>query len=554
MFSRQANASYVLPHARSLPNMTYEPSLIIANLVREKAATTPDLDVLTFEDEGQSVSRTYSELWRNGQRIAAALRERGMQAGDRFALVLQNHPEFVEAMVASAILGTVFVPIDCRTRRDRLAHMLRDSGCSGAISGNYALPELLSCVAAVPSLQWVLVVGEEMADFAAQHTRIDALADVLPKTVRDLPIATISAMAPMQIMYTSGTTGDPRGIMVRHARFGGMGATGETVFGYRDEDRPYTGLSLTHGNAQFATLSPALHMGLRAVFSRRFTKSRLWEVIRKYGCTTFTLLGGMATAIYCEPAKPEDADNPVRFVISAGMPKVLWEDFARRFDIQILELYAAMEGGLTINPIGIGPIGSCGRVPPNLHAKIVDELGRDVPPNTPGEIWFRPADGSPAVVDYFNNPRASAEKTEGGWLHSGDVVIMDEKGWVFFQHRKGGGIRHNGDFINQAYLEKAIAEHPGVADVAVFGVPAASGAPGEKDVVAAVVPIEGSALDPESIFAWCRRRLEANMVPSFLMAVVELPKTASEKVQPRFLIERFHNRDARVYAENEGVS
>src|SRR5664279_2862748 len=136
-------------------------------------------------------------------------------------------------------------------------------------------------------------------------------------------------------MYTSGTTADPKGVMIRHGRFVLSGRMGEQVFRYRHGDRPYTGLSLTHGNAQFVTMSPSLRMGLRAVFSRRFTKSRLWTVMRHYGCTTFSLLGGMATAIYSEPARPDDADNPVRFVVSAGMPKVIWEEFERRFGLEI---------------------------------------------------------------------------------------------------------------------------------------------------------------------------------------------------------------------------
>ncbi|MCX7171781.1 MAG: AMP-binding protein [Proteobacteria bacterium] len=523
--------------------------LIIANLVARRALSDPDRDVLIFEDGGVEEIRTYRQLWQNAQRVAAALQAQGVRQGDRFALLMQNHPEFVEAMIASAILGSVFVPIDPRTRGDKLAYLLRDAGCQGVICGDNALANLLECAAAVPSLRWLFCIGDAAAR-ESSRLPLHSLSEVLARSgVPDLPVATRSDLDPMQILYTSGTTGDPKGIVIRHARFAFVAKQGELVLGYRASDRLYTGLSLTHGNAQFVTLAPGLYMGLRTVISRKFTKSRLWQIVRRYGCTTFSLLGGMVTAIYGEPLRDDDADNPVRFVVSAGMPKAIWEDFAKRFNVQIFEFYGAVEGGMTINPVGEGPIGSCGRVAPGLVAKVVDEQGDEVAPNTPGEILFRPADGSAAAVEYFNNPTASAVKTEGGWLHSGDVVTMDEQGWIFFQYRKGGGLRHNGEFINPAFLEKAIAEHPQVSDVAVFGVPAVSGAPGEMDIVAAVVAADPRQFDPHDLFDWCRKRVEANTVPGFIQVVAELPKTASEKVQPRFLKQMFMEGTTPIYRE-----
>jgi crotonobetaine/carnitine-CoA ligase len=290
-------------------------------------------------------------------------------------------------------------------------------------------------------------------------------------------------------------------------------------------------------------------MGLRAVFSRRFTKSKLWDICRRYGCTTISMLGGMATAIYSEPARPDDADNPVRMVVDAGMPGALFEPFERRFAVRIFEWYGAIEGGLAYRPIGEGPLGSFGRPVPGLEMRIVDEQGRECPPGVTGEIVSRPATGEAATVEYFGNEKASREKTAGGWLHSGDMGHRDAEGWLFFDYRQGGGIRHNGDFVNTGFVEKVIAEHPAVSDVFVYGVPAASGAPGEKDVVAAVVPAPGARLDPREVFAVCRRNLEPNFVPSYLQVVDEIPKTISEKPQERFLLERFAPGAPGVFAQ-----
>lgn len=527
----------------------------IANLVRDRAEVMPDLDVLTFEHEGLVEARTYAQLWENGRRLAGALADLGLARGDRFALLLRNHPEFVEGMVASAILGTIFVPIDPRTKGEKLAFLLRHSACRGAICGDYAVEAALDSAASVPDLRWLLVVGDAATVPArAGAPAVHGLEDVLAGTVPDLPVSVTSETDPMQIMYTSGTTGDPKGVIVRHARFAAVSGHGEAVFAYRPGDRPYTGLSLTHGNAQFVTLAPSLNMGLRAVLSRRFTKSRLWDLAREHGCTSFTLLGGMATAIYSEPPRPDDADNPVRHVISAGMPGPIWWEFSERFGVAILEFYAAVEGGMTINPIGEGPIGSCGRVVPGLEARVVDPDGNDIPPGSPGEIWFRPADGSAPVVEYFDDLEASRRKIEGGWLRSGDVVRMDDDGWVFFEHRVGGEIRRNGEFVPPEFVAKAIAEHESIDDVCVYGIPASSGAAGEKDVVAAVVPVDAAAFEPEAVFAWCAQRLEPNMVPSLLQVVAEVPKTASEKPQERFLIKLLAEEPERVFRQESATT
>jgi len=182
--------------------------------------------------------------------------------------------------------------------------------------------------------------------------------------------------------------------------------------------------------------------------------------------------------------------------------------------------------------------------------KILDDDDVECPPGVSGEICSRPAGGGSAEVEYHDNPEASAAKTRGGWLRSGDIGHTDEQGWFFFDYRKGGGLRKNGDFVNPSYVEKILAEHPQVGDVFVYGVPAASGAPGEKDVVAAITPIDPDRLDPESIFDACRAGLEPNFVPSYLQVVDEIPKTASEKPQERFLLDAFAPHADGVYTRS----
>ena len=508
---------------------------MLAEHIRSASERGEDRELLTFvhiDGAGQfrEETRSYRSLWDNGQRLAAWLRDRGMQRGDAFAIVMQNHPEFVDLMVASAILGTVFVPIDPRTRGDKLKYMLDFAECRGAFVADHALSEVETVWAGRNN--WIATLGADGQSHAAIET---ILATDLPSPA--LPIASTDLSAPMQILYTSGTTGDPKAIVSSYGRYA-IAATLPAVFGLTQDDCIYTGLSLTHANAQVVSLGMILYAGIRGVISRRFTKSRLWDITRHYGCTFFNLLGGMTTAIYAEPPQADDADNPVRLILSAGMPAAIWEDFARRFGVQLFEFYGAAEGGLTFNPTGIGPIGSCGQAPPSLQLAILDENGQPCPPGQAGEICFRNADGSCPEMAYLKNAEATAEKLAGGWLHMGDIGHVDEDGWLFFHYRMGGGIRKNGDFINTAFVEKALSEIDAVADAFVYGAAIRPGlAPGEKEVVAAVVPRDAAGFDPAAIFMACRAKLDANSVPDYLQVVSEIPKTASEKPQERFLLD-----------------
>jgi crotonobetaine/carnitine-CoA ligase len=534
--------------------------LILANLISEKCTTNPHLDALTFvnitnEETFSEEVRTYQELWDNAQHIACALLEEGMSAGQRFGLLMQNHPEFVDAMVGASITNTVYVPIDARTKGEKLCYMIDFAECKGVVVADYALDNLLEVISELPKLEWVWVLDSgqkhELAAASKQIKSLRKLSDIYQGTIPTIEVMATNPDDPMQLLYTSGTTGDPKAIIAPHSRFGGNATMG-SLFGFQAGDRPYTGLSLTHANAQMITMGMGLYMELRTVISRKFTKKHFWDITRYYGCTSFNLLGGMTTAIYSEASRPNDRDNPIRFVLSAGMPKNIWADFSKRFDIDIFEFYGAAEGGITINSPNSGPIGSIGKPLPIMEARILDENEHQCPPNQPGEICFRTIEGNPIAVKYFKNAKASEEKTAGGWLRMGDVGYVDENGWYYFLHRKGGGIRRNGEFIDAAEIEKVLSQHDAIDDVFVYGVDAESGAIGEKDIIAAVVVNKGAAIVKnktaithisKDLFKLCRDKLESNSVPSFLQFVDEIPKTASEKPQERFLLESFKKND-----------
>ncbi|MBV8440485.1 MAG: AMP-binding protein [Hyphomicrobiales bacterium] len=522
--------------------MSNRPETVFANLIANRAEETPDFDVVTFEGGGVRPDETlsYRDLWDNGLRLAQVLKDLGVKPGQRFALLMANHPEFVEAMTAASILGAAVVPIDPRARGEKLRFLLDKVECAGVLAADYALDNLEEVRPSLPRLAWIAAFAtDEGARPLADYRGVTDWAAIAPSSPPDLPILGEDPDSALELIFTSGTTGDPKGIVMTQRRYCETSLMANRLFGYGPDEKLYSGLSLTHANAQIITLGAALACKLRCVLSRRFTKSRLWNITRKYGATSFTLLGGMTTAVYAEPPRPDDSDNPVRHIVSAGMPAAIWKAFEQRFNVKILEFYGAAEGGLTFNYPGLGPVGSIGKPPPSLKHRIVDAHGNDVPRGSPGELLFRHANDAPFAVEYFGDAAASARKCADGWLHMGDVAHEDENGWLFFDYRKGAGIRRNGEFVNTAFIEKAIAESGLVDDVYVYGVASANQVPGEKDVVAALVPKDPSAFLAPRVFEICKDKLEANFVPSFLQVLTHIPKTASEKPLERFLIEAF---------------
>ncbi len=502
----------------------------------------PDRTALVFVNEdGSDEPITYTDIFENTNRMARLLLSAGIGPEDRVILLMKNHPEFIYVLFAALSIGAVAVPVDPRSRGHKLAFQITNTGARGIIVADQFVPHLTEIAGEIRTVPVVGVLYKP-------HHKVDRYPDfpdlntVLASLKADLPEETLpfDPGRPAQIIHTSGTTGDPKGVVLKADRFMIYAFMADLIWGYQPDDIPYTGLSLTHGNAQSVTLLPSLAKGLPAVIGERFTKSRIWDICRQYGCTTFSLLGGMMAGIYNEPARSDDGANPVRKVISAGTPRAIWEAFEERFQVRIHEWYAAVEGGLSHNPPGFGPVGSFGKPPEGmLEMKIVDEDDREVGPGERGELISRMLQGETEVT-YYGKEDASKEKTRGGWLRSGDICHRDEDGFFYFDFRKGGGLRRQGDFVQPDLVEKVIGEEASVSEVCVYGVPAASGAPGESDIVAALAPFPGRSVDLEAVKAACRAQLERNCLPSYFQLVDEIPKTVSEKPLDRLLKDDFH--------------
>ncbi len=288
-----------------------------------KAEDNPDFPVVTFENHPHPDEvLTYADLVIQGTKLARSMEKMGFGRGDTFSIVMRNHPEVVLSMYAASVLGAVLVPIDPRSKGEKLRYQIRDSGSKGVIFAAEFMDSMDEALSGMPEVKTIgclynpefgIPVSPKYPDLKEVLEGSKAMMfDPDGQSTRDY----------FMIIYTSGTTGNPKGVRMRADRLQGYVLLADLVWQYTPEDKLYTGLSLTHGNAQAVTLNPALYRSIPAVISRKFTKSRIWDVCRHYGCTTFSLLGGMMMGIYSETARPDDGDNPVKVVLSAGHREV----------------------------------------------------------------------------------------------------------------------------------------------------------------------------------------------------------------------------------------
>ena len=517
-----------------------------------KAEEMPDFPVVTFDSSPyQTEVLTYADLVLKGRKLARHMTKLGMGRGDTFAVLMRNHPENPIAFYAASALGAIMVPIDPRSKGEKLRYQIKNSGSKGVLYSAEFLESMSKAISGLPDIKTIGVVYKEGFGVDVQSAYPD-IGEVLcgPEAPAFSP-GSHTLDDRLMILYSSGTTGDPKGVHLNCDRLQSFVMLARNVWKYRSDDKLYNGLSLSHGNCYAITLLPALLLNIPAVISRKFTKSRFWDIIRAHKCTCTTLLGGMLMGIYSEPPRPNDADNLIRLIITAGTPRLVWEAFEERFDVKLHEWYATTEGGFASNPPGGGPIGSFGKPLEGFYEmRVVRKDGSECEPHEIGELVGRNVQGE-TRVDYHDNPEASAAKIRDGWLLTGDMCHRDEEGWFFFDFRRGGGLRRQGDFIIPEYVEKVIAEHPHIDDVCVYGIPASSGSPGESDLVAAILPVAGVEPDIRDIFKVCVAGLERNSIPSYFQVVAEIPKTPSEKNLDRILREAFSPQKANIFNQKD---
>jgi crotonobetaine/carnitine-CoA ligase len=467
---------------------------------------------------------TYAQLDERVNRVGNALEALGVTKGDKVCVMLPNIPEFLYAWWGNAKLGGITVPLNTALKGEGLAYIINHSDAETLILSHRYLAALEEIRDSLSQLKRIIVLGPE-----GQRA-----ANVPPGAIDFGELLTAPATSPMQevwsddidsIMYTSGTTGLPKGVIHRHSRCYG-GFVLPIMTGYTEQDVVYNTLPLFHIGGQNMVWM-ALVSDTTVALAERFSASRFWQDVRAYGATFTLFLGAMIPILHKQPPRPDDHVNPLRVALSAAAPRTIWEEFERRFDVKIVELYSQTEGGLLLNADAkaAGKVGSMGKPSAGFEMKVVDEQDHELPPGAVGELIYRPAAGS-TLTEYYKNPEATAEKTRGGWIRSGDLAYRDDDGYFFFVDRKNDFIRRRGENISSFEVEKIINGHPQVLESAVYAMPSELG---EDEVMVAVVLQPGAELDPLALIQYCEAHMAYFMVPRYVRVVDALPKTGTER-------------------------
>jgi crotonobetaine/carnitine-CoA ligase len=492
-------------------------------LLEEKAALSPDQTFLIFDDQRFTLGQL--NAWSN--RIAHGLLSMRIGPGSHVSVMLPNSPRWLAVYFALQKIGAGIVPINVSLRGEGLAYILDHSDSRALVIDPAHAPDLDEIRERIPKVHRIIFDTADVPDFPLPVGAI-RLAD-LEASRDDDPLLAIDGDAVCALMYTSGTTGLPKGVVMRYANADASRTEPLAQLFYKPEDTLYTCLPLFHANALFLSTMCALHAGARLALGRRFSASRFWDETRRYGATTFNALGAMIPILMKQPPRADDAENPVRFVLSAACPANVWEAFENRFGVKIIECYGAVDGAgfLTFN-FGNAPVGSIGQPPPGVEARIVDPNGLEVEIGTPGELTFRIDDPQERRVEYYKNPEASGAKVRAGWLHTGDIVYRDTDGNLYFVDRLNDCMRRRGENVSSYEVEREINAHPAVLESAVFGVPSELG---EDDIMAVVVPRPGATLRPEALISFLEGRMAGFMIPRYVDLRAEIPKTETHRVQ-----------------------
>jgi len=497
----------------------------IGMILEDKASLNRDRTFLYYEDR----IITYGQLNDHSNIAANAFLALGIKRGDKVALVMENSPEFLYAWFGLAKIGVLSVPINIGLKGESLSYIINHCDAETLVVSWSCLENIKFVREQLRNIRRIIVeTGSQPSDLESKGEII--LWPDFFQGSKQSPGIDVSPDDWMMIVYTAGTTGVPKGVLKSQSYAYNSGLSIAYFAGARQEDRFYTTLPLFHINAQNVTTWSAIAANASTVLARRFSASKFWDHIRKYDVTITSFLGAMIPILLKQPERDDDSQNPLRVGISAGTPAEPWKLFVERFQIKLLELYGSSEGGSLRNPHG--KVGSMGKsIPANL-ARVVDEDDRELPPNQVGELVFKFVDSSVILPEYYKMPEATAEKTRGGWLRSGDLAYMDDEGYFYFVDREKDSIRRRGENISSYEVERVINSHPDVLESAAVGVPAEMG---EDEVKINVVLKPGTRLRPEQLIQYCEPRMAYFMVPRYVEFLGTLPKTTTQKVLKKTL-------------------
>jgi crotonobetaine/carnitine-CoA ligase len=469
---------------------------VVPKLLAERAKS----NVLDPFVEIGGVLYTYGEIAERAHRLAAGLASLGVKQGDRVATILPNRIEHVDVIFACARLGAIHVPTNVFLKGDFLAHQLADCGASVMIADDEGLAALSQVRDRLASLEHVL------------H------CDDLPGGP-DVPPVDVVPGDPMSIVYTSGTTGMPKGCVLP---YGYHIPKDNEILEYRSSDVIFTALPLFHGWARGMLFAALVH-GLSVVLEDEFSATTALERIIDTGATVFSGVGAMGIALLGTPPSALDRQTKLRVAFMIPFAAHHEAAFKERFGVRVQsQMYGQTEtGAISFTPLRAkGKPGTVGKPSPLYDVQIAKD----------GEVLVRPKKPDVMYIGYWGNADATADAMRGGWHHTGDLARIDKDGFLTFVDRKKDALRRRGENVSSVQLESAIVAHPKITEAAIVAVPSVMT---EDDIKACLVASDD--VTPEELFEFFKQTLPYFAIPRYVEIVDALPKTATMRVQKHLL-------------------
>ena len=540
----------------SLPNtppnrlkvVHFEPSFPQQNwtlpaVLEHQARSIGDRPFLRWDDNMSFLS--FDDVNRRVNRLAHGLASIGIVHGDRVAMFMPNSLDFVFTWFALNKLGAVEVPINTAYKGSFLEHQINISGSSTLVVDVDLLDAVRDSIVRMPKLKRVLLwsrdrpVAEPLPVIGG--CVVLRLADLETDDDRN-PGVVVRPQDIAAIIFTSGTTGLSKGVLMPHAQCYLFSENGVQVTRLEAEDCYATAFPLFHANAQLLSIYPCLIAGARCVMYERFSATNWVDRLHASGATVVNSIGVMLPFVYAQPPSPRDNTHKMRRILAAPVPDGIIEEFKKRFAVEhITTAFGQTEICLPfISPLehnDARPAGAAGLIVDQFfEARIVDpETDEEVAIGQIGELILRHKQPWTINAGYVGMPDKTVEAWRNLWFHTGDALKRDEQGWFYFVDRFKDSLRRRGENISSFEVEAPLRRHAAVADVAVIAVPAEEG--GEDEIKACIVLKPEQRVTPEELIRWCEPLLPYFAVPRYLEFMESFPRTPSEKIQKNLLRE-----------------
>jgi fatty-acyl-CoA synthase len=479
--------------------------------VADLLAPLVDIDDRGVHFEDSFVS--WRDHLRQGAAVAAALRARlDPSRPPHVGVLLENTPFFSSVLVAAGMTGIVPVGLNPVRRGAALHRDIDHADCQLILADTNSAGTL-------GDIDHINVDSAAWADEVAAHR--DAEIRFQTATADDL----------FMLIYTSGTSGNPKAVMCSHGKVAVAGVTMTDRFGLGPSDVCYASMPLFHSNAVLVGWAVALACRGSMVLRRKFSASGFLPDVRHYSATYANYVGRPLSYVLATPERPDDADNPLRSVYGNEGAHADIDRFAARFGCRVIDGFGSTEGGIAIGRTPDTPDGALGPLPDGIEIIDVD-TGQPCPVGAVGELVN--VGGPGRFEGYYNDPEANAQRMAGGIYHSGDLAYRDEAGYAYFAGRLGDWLRVDGENLGTAPIERVLARYPDVTEVAVYAVP--DPAVGDQ-VMAALVLASGAEFDTDKFRAFLAEQtdLGPKQWPSYVRISTSLPRTATFKVLKRQL-------------------